>query len=114
MLKRILLLSLMLVLLLPHIAAQEAGGIETGEGDFFSFAGSALDAFLGLIFGVSELQIGLIISALVILFAVYLLRAKILVFLNFLQDGTMVLILLIIAAIIIILVFPDVITGLVS
>ncbi len=109
-----ILLSIMLVLLLPHIAAQETGGIETGGEDFFSFAFSLLDMGLDLLFGISELQIGLIVSALVILFAVYLLRAKILVFLNFLQDGTMVLILLIIAAIIIILVFPDAITGLVS
>ena len=114
MLKKIFLLSFMLVLLLPHIAAQETGGIETGGEDFFSFAFSLLDMGINLIFGISELQIGLIISALVILFAVYLLRAKILVFLNFLQDGTMVLILLIIAAIIIIFLFPEVITGLVS
>lgn len=114
MLGKILVLSFMLVLLLPYIAAQETGGIESGEVDIFSFLGSALDAFLDLIFGVSELQVGLIISALVILFAVYLLRAKILVFLNFLQDGTLVLILLIIATIIVIFLFPDVITGLVS
>ncbi len=114
MLRKILLLSIMLVLLLPHIAAQETGGIETGEENIFSFLASAFDMFIGLIFGVTELQFGLIISALVILFAVYLLRAKILVFLNFLQDGTMILIILIIAAILVIFLFPDVITGVMS